>query len=143
LSVDDLLLLGRVAFVALLYLFLVILAILMRRELGATGVGETERAPADLLIVDPFDTGYDPSERIPLFGRSTVGRDDENTVIFNDTYVSGQHARLTWNGRGWVVEDLGSTNGTKVNGKPLRRARVVKPGDIIEFGRVKTKLVPV
>jgi pSer/pThr/pTyr-binding forkhead associated (FHA) protein len=56
--------------------------------------------------------------------------------------ISAQHARLTWNGRGWVLEDLNSTNGTFVNGKPVERPVAVKQGDVIELGRVKVKLVP-
>jgi hypothetical protein len=142
LSVDEALLVGRVAFIVALYLFAVILAFLLLRELRTKSSRATERAPADLLVVEPHDTGLDPGERIPLLALSTVGRGRENDVTLDDSFLSAEHARLSWNGKGWVVEDLGSTNGTRVNGKPVRRAVAVKQGDMIEFGRVKVKLTP-
>jgi hypothetical protein len=142
LSVDDALLIGRIAFVVALYLFLILLALLLRRELKARAAQPGERAPGDLLVVDPFETGLEPGERIPLIALSTIGRSNENDIILSDTFVSAEHAKLHWNGRGWVVEDLGSTNGTRVNGKPVRRAMPVKVGDTVEFGRVKARLVP-
>lgn len=141
-NVDDILLIGRIAFVACLYFFLVVLALILRRELRTRATHSDERAPADLLVVEPFETGLEPGERIPLLSLSTIGRDDENAVVLVDTFVSAEHARLSWNGRGWVLQDLGSTNGTAVNGKSVARAVTVKLGDLIEFGRVKVKLVP-
>jgi pSer/pThr/pTyr-binding forkhead associated (FHA) protein len=142
LSVDETLLVGRAAFLVALYLFLVILALLLRRELRARGTRATERAPADLLIVEPYETGLDPSERIPLLAVSTIGRADDNDVILGDSFLSATHARLTWNGRGWSLEDLNSSNGTRVNGKSVHKPVAVREGDTIEFGRVKAKLVP-
>ena len=62
--------------------------------------------------------------------------------MLNDTFVSSEHALLVWNGKGWVLEDLGRTNGTQVNGHQVKRAVAVKPGDVIALGRVKLKLVP-
>lgn len=142
-SVDQAILIGRVAFVVALYVFVLILALLLRRELAGRGARSTERAPADLLIVEPYDTGLDPGERIPLLAASAVGRGDGNDVVLNDGFLSLDHARLLYNGRGWVVEDLGSTNGTKINGRPVTRPSAVRLGDTLEFGRVKAKLVNV
>lgn len=142
-SVDEILLAARVAFVAALYLFLIVLALLLRRELSRGTATTTERAPADLLVVDPHETGYEVGERIPLLANSTIGRLQENTVVMDDGFVSAEHARLQWNGKGWVLEDLDSTNGTEVNGHEVQGAIPVKPGDTIDLGRVvKLKLVP-
>lgn len=142
-SVDEILFLGRIAFVAALYLFLLMLGLLLRRELRTHQTLAEERAPADLLMMEPHDSDYEPGERIPLLTETTIGRATENAVVLNDTFVSSEHARLVWNGKGWVLEDLGSTNGTQVNGHRVKRAAAVKPGDVIELGRVKLKLVPV
>jgi hypothetical protein len=143
LSVDTILLIGRIVFVVALYLFLVLLALLLRRELNTRSATSDERAPADLLVMEPYETGYEAGERIPLLAASTLGRASENAVVLDDSFVSGQHARLLWNGKGWVLEDLGSTNGTQINGSAVKRAVAVRPGDVIEVGRVKLKLVPV
>lgn len=45
----------------------------------------------------------------------TIGRNQENTICFNNKYVSGNHARLTYDGSVWSISDIGSTNGTFVN----------------------------
>ena len=142
-SVDNVLLIGRIVFIVALYGFLLALALLLRRELRVRGARSTERAPADLLVVEPSDTGLDPGERIPLLATSAIGRGEENDVILDDSFLSQDHARLLFNGRGWVLEDLGSTNGTKVNGHVVSKPTAVKVGDTLEFGRVRVKLVPV
>jgi pSer/pThr/pTyr-binding forkhead associated (FHA) protein len=142
LSVDEILLLGRIAFLAALYLFLVILAVLLRRELRSRASTSDGRAPADLLVIEPYETNLEPGERIPLLASTTLGRAEGNDIVLGDTFASGQHARLGWNGKGWVLEDMGSTNGTYVNGQQVHRTVAIKPGDIIELGRVKVKLVP-
>lgn len=142
-SVDDILLLARIAFVAAIYLFLFLLALVLRRDLVARTSLSDERAPGDLLIVEPHDTEYEPGERIPLLSQTTVGRAPDNDVVLDDEFVSTHHGRLTWKGKGWVLEDFGSTNGTQVNGHVVKKTTGVQPGDTIEFGRVKVKLVPV
>ncbi len=142
-SIDDILLIGRIAFVAALYVFLLVLAVLLKRELGASAAGANERAPADLLIVEPGETDLQPGDRLPLLARTTVGRTDENDIVLVDTFVSSEHARLAWNGRGWALEDLGSTNGTRVNGKQIKKRVAIRVGDVLEFGRIKVKLVTV
>jgi predicted component of type VI protein secretion system len=65
---------------------------------------------------------------------STIGRDVTNEVVIGDAEVSRQHARLTRTPGGYVLEDLGSTNGTFVNSERLMAPRVLKPGDMIAFG---------
>lgn len=140
-TVDDILLLGRIAFVVALYLFLLFLAVLLRRELRRAPAAEGERAPADLLVMDPGETGLEAGERLLLLTNTTIGRDSESDLILDDTFISSEHATLSWNGTGWVVRDLGSTNGTRVNGEDVRRPTPVKLGDILEFGRVRMKLV--
>jgi pSer/pThr/pTyr-binding forkhead associated (FHA) protein len=48
--------------------------------------------------------------------------------------VSRSHARLNFGPDGWVLTDLGSTNGTRVNGWVVNRPQVVRPGDRVSFG---------
>jgi predicted component of type VI protein secretion system len=63
-----------------------------------------------------------------------IGRDVTNDIVVGDAEVSRQHARLTYTPAGYVLEDLGSTNGTFVNGERLAAPRVLSPGDIIGLG---------
>jgi hypothetical protein len=60
-----------------------------------------------------------------------MGRDVTNDIIFPDPEVSRQHSRLTLTPQGYVIEDLGSTNGTFVNGEQLVEPRLLLVGDQI------------
>lgn len=78
------------------------------------------------------------SERIhPLTGDTcTIGRALDNDLVLAEASVSRRHARLVRDGDRWVIEDLGAGNGTRVNGRPVRRARL-SDGDVILLGTVR------
>ena len=63
-----------------------------------------------------------------------IGRDSSNDISVNDAEVSRRHARLTFQGGKYVLEDMGSTNGTFVNGQRLTGPRVLKSGEVISLG---------
>lgn len=63
-----------------------------------------------------------------------IGRDVSNDIVVNDSEVSRKHARLVIQAGGLVVEDLGSTNGTFVNGQRLMGPHVLRPGEMIMLG---------
>lgn len=65
---------------------------------------------------------------------SLIGRDVTNDVVVGDAEVSRQHARITRTPGGYVLEDLGSTNGTFVNSERLVAPRVMNPGDLVALG---------
>jgi len=71
----------------------------------------------------------------------TVGRTIENDFRIDDTTVSRHHARLRREGKGFVVEDLGSSNGTSVGGKKITGPTKVAPGAAIAFGAVGGRIV--
>jgi pSer/pThr/pTyr-binding forkhead associated (FHA) protein len=54
--------------------------------------------------------------------------------VLADPNVSRQHAEIRPRGGGWVLTDLGSTNGSQLNGRRIESPEVVKPGDEIEIG---------
>jgi hypothetical protein len=64
----------------------------------------------------------------------TLGRSSRCEVVLDDPNVSRQHAELRPRGGSWVLTDLGSTNGSSVNGRRIDAPTVVKPGDEIELG---------
>src|SRR4030095_3680198 len=79
--------------------------------------------------------GPTPGAAFTLEGdQITIGRDSVNEVVINDAEISRRHARLTFQGGKYVLEDLGSTNGTFVNGQRLAGPRVLKPGEVVSFG---------
>ena len=65
---------------------------------------------------------------------ATLGRSRECEIVVEDPNVSRQHAELRPRGGAWVISDLGSTNGTRVNGRTINGPEVVHPGDEIEVG---------
>jgi hypothetical protein len=64
----------------------------------------------------------------------TIGRDIGNRIVINDPEVSRKHARLTMQSGGFVIEDLGSTNGTFVNNQRLIGPHMLRPGETIMLG---------
>lgn len=80
-------------------------------------------------------SGPTPGATYPLEGDSlSIGRDASNSVQINDAEISRRHAQLQFQGGKYVIEDLGSTNGTHVNGQRLAAPYVLKPGDVVSFG---------
>ncbi|MBI2835036.1 MAG: FHA domain-containing protein [Acidobacteria bacterium] len=64
----------------------------------------------------------------------TIGREPTNTISIDSAFVSKNHAILQYTGGQFVVEDLKSANGTRVNGAPISVYHALKPGDVIEVG---------
>jgi pSer/pThr/pTyr-binding forkhead associated (FHA) protein len=65
---------------------------------------------------------------------ATMGRSRQCDVMLDDPNVSRTHAEIRPRGGSWVLSDLGSTNGLRLNGRRLERPEVLKPGDEIELG---------
>ncbi len=70
---------------------------------------------------------------VPASG-GEVGRDPRCAIVLNDPTVSARHARLEYRDGVWLITDLGSTNGTFVNGQRVQR-QVLRRGDTVQFGR--------
>ena len=68
--------------------------------------------------------------------RISVGRTDDNAIPINDPSISVHHAEFVLTSGEYLLRDLGSTNGIRVNGKPVNDARLC-PGDRIRFGSVE------
>lgn len=72
--------------------------------------------------------------------RVTLGRRPHNDVVIDNLAVSGEHAVLLREGDGYVVQDLGSTNGSYINGKPVKRAPF-REGDSLDIGKYTLRLL--
>lgn len=70
----------------------------------------------------------------------SIGRAPDSTIVLQDEYVSTKHARLYPSGDDWVVEDLGSTNGTWLNKTRITRPTIVEPGADLRIGRTTMRI---
>lgn len=153
--VEQALLVARISFVVLLYLFVWRIVRLSIRDV---------RAPAESLILSPEAVRAAGLDRMPdrasapapagvghllvrsspvfpvgtiilldsdvVFGRAT----ESDVPLASDGTVSGRHARVFKRDGSPYLEDLGSTNGTFVNGQPLAAERLLRPGDVVVVG---------
>jgi len=100
--------------------------------------------PGQLKVLQ---TGSDPrlwpGQILPLQNQTTIGADPANDLVLNDAFVSSHHAQLRWNGVGWLVEDLGSTNGTLIDGSrcsPHEECSITS-GATLHIGDVELQLL--
>ncbi len=137
-------LLLRLVFVFLLYFFLLLVIRVTLRELAAVAAAQRgDSSPAGHLIVQsPGASSLRPGTRLPLEPVSVIGRHPQCTIRLDDSFVSTEHARLTWDKGRWWISDLGSTNGTRVNGQPVTAPTGLRYGDVIELGDVRLVLSP-
>ncbi|MBA2663937.1 MAG: FHA domain-containing protein [Bradymonadaceae bacterium] len=68
---------------------------------------------------------------------NTIGRTDENFILLSDASISREHAIIQRIGDDYTVVDNGSSNGTKLNKKPLRGTQPLRRGDIVQFGNLQ------
>ena len=136
----------RVAFIALIYLFLFVVLRTTVRELtiAARAMGGDERRAAGtgLLVLDAADSSLAPGAALSLEPASSLGRVAGNTIVIDDPHTSARHAELRFARGQWWLRDLGSSNGTLLNDEAVRAVVGVRPGDVIQCGRVRFRFVP-
>lgn len=100
---------------------------------GATFAGPVPEGPRGPTLEGKSGAVY--GQVIDLVGRVTVGRVPGNTVVIEDPSVSRNHAEIVFEGPDVIVRDLGSSNGTYLNGEPVSE-EVLYDGDTVRFGDV-------
>ncbi len=99
----------------------------------------SRRPPASLVVRQGVRAGT----AFPLTTDSVVlGREEGVDISLRDPEVSRQHARISWQAGTYVLEDLGSTNGTFLNGMQITGQRPLRPGDSIGLGQTILVLQP-
>ena len=141
LSLEVIILALRFAVILLLYLFLYQVVRVIVRELRTAGAEQGAASQyGSLVVVSPGQTGLPPGKRFPLGQVNTIGRTMDNDIPLNDSFLSAEHAMLQWDGQSWIIDDLESTNGTRLNGREVVQPTPLDYGDTIQIGRVELKL---
>jgi pSer/pThr/pTyr-binding forkhead associated (FHA) protein len=137
----------KFGFLAVLYLFLFWVSRSALRELRQTTAPAPEAtgfhpqagpggrsAATDAFLVAVRGGGLPPGERYDLFGGLSIGRSTDADVRIEDRFASGIHARLYSRGATYYAEDMGSTNGTFLNGGQLEGEAELSDLDEIKIG---------
>jgi pSer/pThr/pTyr-binding forkhead associated (FHA) protein len=104
----------------------------------AAGGGRRRNAPTKLVVTEGSLTGT----TVALQGQTiTLGRAHDSTIVLDDDYASSRHARIYPDRDGqWIVEDLGSTNGTYLDRTRLTTPTPIGPGSPIRIGKTVLRL---
>lgn len=95
------------------------------------------RPPSAVVVHEPDS---EKPHTVRLNGSLDIGRSEACAIRLQDTYVSQMHARLDGGDGGWVVEDLGSTNGTYLNDRRVVSPTSVHAGDVLRVGKTVLEL---
>ena len=129
----------RLIFLAVLYGFLWIVVRSLLRDLRAAA-REPTRELGRLVVVGSPSGEPAVGSVFALDAITSLGRDVNNSIVIDDDFVSATHAALTYRGRAWYVEDLGSTNGTFVNGSQVDGLAPLAFGDELQVGQARLRL---
>jgi hypothetical protein len=138
----------KFGFLAVLYLFLLFVARSAMKDLrrtvtpapDATGFhpspafGSEGARGADAWLVAEQGGGLNGGERFDLIGGLSIGRSKDSDVQIEDRYASGIHARVFSREGHYMIEDMGSTNGTLLNDATLKGEAELIDGDVVRIG---------
>lgn len=127
--IDLVLFIGRILLVALLYVFLFVT---MRTGIGLVR-GQRHDAAIWSVDVEKGPAGL-RGLHVDILGPVVIGRAPSSDIVIDEPYVSANHARYTLQGPALVLEDLGSTNGTLVNGHPIDQPVTLRDEDEVQVG---------
>jgi hypothetical protein len=148
----------RLGFLALLWILVLSVVAVLRRDLFGTQV--TRRKTPEASLLKPARR-RPPAEATPASGPRTlvvtegslrgtsitlgqapilIGRAPECTLVLEDDFASGRHARFSLQSGVWMLEDLGSTNGTFLGRDKVESPQAVDPGTPVRIGRTVLEL---
>jgi hypothetical protein len=140
-DLDVLVLALRGVLVFCLYAFLLLALVVVWRDTSGSAAdrgGVPSATPsARLVVVEAGGSGLPLGSEFVLVANGTLGRTAPNSIVIPDPAVSARQCRLSFRKGQWWLEDLGSANGTFLNGKPVAASTAVSDGDVVEVAQVK------
>ncbi len=92
------------------------------------------RAGVDPQLQVVAAMGHEPGDNFDVGAGATMGRSDSAEIRVDDPFASSAHARIFSRGEYMFLEDMGSTNGTYLNGRQVKSAERLKVADVIRIG---------
>lgn len=156
-TLAEVLLALKIAFLVLLYLFIWRVVRTAARELrtphedsmilspaaaASVGLGSAAGGPRSAVLVVQRSPSFEAGDAFVVDSAPlTIGRGGQNDLVLSgDEFASARHARVEARGGGVWVYDLGSTNGTYVNGARIENAYRLAPGDVLRVGETDLRL---
>lgn len=144
----------KVVFLAVLWLFIFFVADVIRRDVwgrrvpvGAVQAPAPTATTANSRPKDPTPTrflvtaGDQQGLEVPATDVINLGRAPDSSFLLEDDYASARHAQLVrHDDQTWIVNDLGSTNGTYVNGQRVVEPTAITSGDVVRIGKTFMRL---
>ncbi|MEX1038563.1 MAG: FHA domain-containing protein [Acidimicrobiia bacterium] len=128
---DVILTLLRIIFLGLVYLFVWQVARAIGSHLGISLKRERREGRRLLMVRSDTQQGLE----VEVTDATVLGRSEEADVLLDDPYASEFHMRLIAQENGLVLHDLGSTNGTYVNGRRVTAPTTLRRGDSVQVGK--------
>lgn len=122
----------KLIFLALIYLFLWQVARSIRAHVGPASSPRAAKTATEVVLVRAESAS---GQRFSLASPAVVGRSADADIVIDDPYASEFHLRLGTQDGNIVLHDLGSTNGTYLNGRRVTTPTTLSKGDSIQVGR--------
>jgi pSer/pThr/pTyr-binding forkhead associated (FHA) protein len=133
----------RFAIIAIVYIIIFLALRIMYKDIK--GGGKKKSAKKNAFGLEVLQAGENSILRkggiIPIQGELKIGRKNTNHLILEDQFVSGNHVRIFLRNTDYMIEDMGSTNGTKVNDERLEERAILRVGDEIQVGSAVFKVI--
>jgi hypothetical protein len=131
-----------IAICGIIYIIIILALRIMYKDVKN---GDKRRVLKKSLGLEVISSGSNPNLKkggiVPIRGQLTLGRKEDNMVILNDPYVSSYHAKIYVKNTEYLIEDLGSTNGTLLNDEKLEGKAYLNPGDEVKIGSVLFRVI--
>lgn len=132
-----------IVMIVIIYLIIFTALRIMNKDIKSGNKGKrNKRKAVGLEILEPgHNSSFKKGGVIPLRRELSIGRNAQNTFVIDDPYISSFHVRIYLKNNDYIIEDLGSTNGTIVNNTKINGKKYLESRDIVKLGSTVLKFI--